>query len=160
MSFQEICSFFIHSIFNMGDTTKGALFGIVGALLGVFLGGIISKNSAIDIMRRQRFNKAASEFWDAFTGEQIRISRETPSVVTYGIAITERSAEDFASQETAMVRFRYFIHKSDTTSFDKAWRFYANDWHKWMQECSDNNDKGIEDFLSHYFKILEYAKPR
>ena len=111
-------------------------------------------------MRRQNFNNAASEFWDAFTGEQIRLSRETPSVVTYGISITERSATDFAAHEVAMVKFRYFVSKSDTPSFDKAWRFYANEWHQWMQKCSDNNDYDIENFLSHYFEILDYAKPK
>lgn len=132
--------------------------GIIGWIVREIVSDRLARDRGLEALKITEFNRAATQFRATFVGEQYRLRKETPAVVTYFSAINERTTATMISHEQAKILFEPFV--GDVAKFNSAWHFYSEGWHQWLQNCSDNNDKDIESFLSHYFHLLEYAKPK
>jgi len=132
--------------------------GIIGWIIREIVSDRLARERGFEAIKITEFNKSATQFRAAFVSEQYRLRNETPAIVTYLAAINERTPSTMIANEQAKILFEPFV--SDTDGFNSAWEFYSTGWRDWLQECSDNNDKGIEEFLGHYFHLLDYAKPK
>jgi hypothetical protein len=113
-----------------------ALIAVAGTLLGVWLGGRLSRESsmkavvasnknAIDLMKRQEFNKAVASFRSAFAPalailylrKMHRANLDSPDVDGFLFkAILDHAA--------AIEEFRIFVPEGKRTAYQKAWEDY------------------------------------
>jgi hypothetical protein len=159
----QICGIF------MDSTIISALIGVGGALIGSWAGGAISRSAALraaessnrnamDIMARQEFNKAAAAFRAALVDEMYRLEHIDMSTSINCLAVMmERTDATTVAHEKARILFEPFIDKSGLPGFRKAWGIYTNNWPQYLKD-GDGYDK--QDFFSHLFSFLEYAKPK
>ena len=109
----------------MDHTIIAALIGVLGGLLGAWIGGIISRKSsreaiaasnknAIDIMRRQKFNKAASDFKAAFFD----------IINPDGMRVQDILKELIVEHERAKIVFSANFATHALHSLNKAWVAY------------------------------------
>lgn len=150
----------------MSDSVITALLGIVGTLIGVLLGFLLSNHTARQTIKRQEFNKAAADFHTAFIEAQRRLdeSKSFDILNPDGERVRDILARFIIEHERAMIKFRPYINKSDRTSFDKAWKEYYSQETK-HSEClgeykSKNHDiaSGID--IQHEDKIRKLALSR
>jgi hypothetical protein len=121
----------------MTDTIIGAIIGVGGAIIGAILAGPVTyyfskvlikmtHKNAIELMRRQEFNKAAADFKAAFIPGlrylDYRYSPERPPEI--GIYKTLSSA--FDRHEIAIIKFRPYLCGQQQIWFDKAWDDYCD----------------------------------
>lgn len=97
-------------------------FGILGSLIGSLTNHFLSK----DIMRQNKFNKAAEGFKDAFIPElrylDYRYSPDRKDMP--GIYKTLSLA--FDEHETAVIKFSPHLKGQQRIDFEKAWDDYCN----------------------------------
>lgn len=140
----------------MDSNIIASLIGVIGALIGVWLGGIISKRASIEavkssndnairIMQRQEFFVAASKFKATILYELIGFY---PIDQYWEQKEVHRLCDSIPRINSASAEFRYFVaRKSD---FDKAISEYN-------QYCRENRaDKA---FGMDYSKSMDVKSP-
>ena len=148
----------------MDNTIIASLIGVIGGLIGAWIGGIISRKAsveavesanknAINIINRQEFNRAAIEF----RGEFIEVKRLLADHYQFDVAInkdkptvSEILDEFFISHERAVMRFRPYLSTDQLSDFDNAWEEYCekDDWQiplaNYSQKGGNDPQKEIE----------------
>ncbi len=120
----------------MDNQILSALIAVVGTLLGVLLGGRLSRESsmkavaasnknAIDIMQRQEIAKASSSFRCAFTKEIRLLSIIHPNhspeyQTTYNMLRTA-----YVRHQKAVIRFEPYLSDPCLTTFKTKWKEYC-----------------------------------
>lgn len=172
----------IDILINMDTTIQAALISVIGVLCGTLAGSILGRKSskeaieasnknAIDIINRQEFNRAATEFRESFAEAQrllakhytfeVAIDKEKPSVFSI---LDER----FVDHERSMFRFRHYLSEDVKLGFDAAWETYCckDDWDILLlcySQKGGNDPETEKEFMKraniHLNILLEYAKP-
>lgn len=106
-----------------------SVFIVIGAFIGgvfTFIGILASYFLTKKITKWPRFNKAASDFHDAFIETQRRLdeSKNFDILKTGGEGVCEILQQFIISHERAMIKFRPYINKCKLTSFNEAWKEY------------------------------------
>lgn len=127
----------------MNDTMFGALVGIFGVLIGVWLTYRFSKNlikeshkNAIELIKKQSFINAASDFRAAFIEVQRLLDRSKTFDITVpdGTRVIDILNVHIIAHEKAMLVFRPYISESELASFDEAWKTYYSQKNEY-DEC-------------------------
>jgi len=155
----------------MDSTIIGSIIGVSGILIGTLAGSFISRKSssesvaasnqnAIDIMRRQDFNRAASEFRIAFIKEQRLLAIGTFIDKPNNLTVQKIVADSINRHEIAMIRFKPFVCKSKIRDYEKAWKEYTgNSYH--FEQYAGNMLSGKDTMaLSRIEKLLKFANPK
>ena len=157
----------------MSDTIISALISIIGVLLGLYIGGRISRNASIEavesanknaltLMQRQEFNQADETFRAAFIKEQRLLAPNSLADKT-GTTASDiiKAAIDY--HEIAMIRFNPFVCKSQLDDYEKAWKDYAGD-SKHFEQYSTTRHIDIPEkkklALDRIEKLLQFAEPK
>ena len=152
-----------------------ALIAVAGTLLGVWLGGILSRESslkaviasnknAIDLMKRQEFNKAVASFRSAFAPALAFIYLTKKHGSTHEVPDVDKFLKDALLQHAAALEvFRIFIPESKRTAYQEAWEKYRYEvWNYGFGANSLRQDiddpYGIYENLIH--DILQFAKEK
>jgi len=122
----------------MTDTVLGAIIGVGGTIIGVILGVFVTHyfskrlvrmthENAIDLMRRQEFNKAATAFRISFI-EEIRFINRDYAADRANRDIPEVLAAAADSHETALIIFKdVFLCETQRIEIEKVWKEYTGD---------------------------------
>lgn len=153
------------------DNITAAIIGVLGALLGVWIGHKLSVKSSLDAINRQEFNRAAAEFRAAFLEAQRLLAK----CYTYEVAVDKEKPslfeildKFFVDHERVVLRFRPYLSQDVVRGFDGAWEKYCckNDWDIPLSCYSQQggNDPEVEkEFMkratTHLNLLLCYAKP-
>ena len=109
-----------------------ALIGVIGVLVGVWIGGIISRKSsreaiaasndnAIKLMRRQEFNSASLKLRDSFKDEILALN-PAHTIIKDDLPAFLWGA--FPKHESAIYDFSFFLNTKRKAAFYKAWQEY------------------------------------
>jgi len=152
----------------MDNAIIASLIGVSGGLIGVWIGGIISRKSsretifasnqnAIDLMRTQEFNRAACEFRIVFVREQRFLTIGSFIEKPNNLTIQKIISDAINRHEIAMLRFKPFIPKDKVGDYEKAWIDYAGD-SRHFEQYSGHALSGANDIaLDRIKKLLEFA---
>ena len=153
----------------MDKTIIAALISVIGTLGGVLIGSIISRRTSsettkvshqntIDLMQRQEFNKAATEFQNAFLCEIIYLKHNArlPECERTYTTLYEFLRTGYIFRHLkAFNNFRGHLPTNERFAIDKAWAEYCN----FDQYSDKNNEIKLKELaLSRIEKILEFAK--
>ena len=133
--------------------------GILGAILGVLIGGWVGYYFSVKLMRRQEFNKAAAAFRSAFIKEQRLLSFDSLAD-SVGLTASDIVKAAIDRHEVAMIIFKPFISKCVIKAYEKAWEDYAGDSRHFEQYSTDNKimrPKKKELALQRINRLLEFA---
>ena len=141
---------------------------VCGALVGAWIGGIISRSSsieaiaasnqnAIDLMRRQEFYREASIFRDAFIKEQRLLT--VSSFIEKPNNLTAQDIVESAinRHEIAMFRFKPFVPKDKVGNYENAWKEYTGDSYRFEQYAGHALSGKDKLALGRIEKLLEFA---
>ncbi|MBC8417156.1 MAG: hypothetical protein H8E10_01005 [Desulfobacterales bacterium] len=121
-------------------------FGIVGAILGACIGYYFSTR----LINRQDFNKAASEFRNAFINQLnfLKFGVNTGSGDTSNIG-EYLKAHYVGYHLSAFEVFRNYLTPEERVAIDKVWEKYCN-----FAQYSNNKDLALKNLK----EILKFAK--
>lgn len=95
------------------------------ALVGVFIGVLINYYFSIRLMKRQDFNKAATDFRICFI-DQIRFIDRDYAIERTGRDIPKVLSDAVDRHETALIIFKDgFLCKNQRAKMEKAWKEYT-----------------------------------
>lgn len=120
----------------MDNQIVSALIAVVGTLLGVLLGGRLSRESsmkavaasnknAIDIMQRQEIAKASASFRCVFTKEIRLLSIIHPGHSPEFQNTYEMLRTAYVRHQNAVIRFEPYLSDPCLTAFKKKWKEYC-----------------------------------
>jgi hypothetical protein len=127
-------------------------FGIVGAILGAYIGYYFSTR----LINRQDFNKAASEFRNAFINQLnfLKSGVNTGSGDTSNIGEYLR-ANYVGSHLSAFEVFKNYLPTSERVAIDKAWEEYRN----FAQYSNKGNKEEFKNLALERIKdVLKFAE--
>lgn len=151
--------FFKFFFFNLGKDATNALITIAGGFLGVLAGSIISRISsreaiaasnknALDLMRRQEFNKAAAELKNAFLPETIFL-KHNANIGGLGNSnrLHEMLRAGYLRQLKALEIFKSYLSTIERITIDHAWDEYCHP--KGIpQDPNEKRDFRFNDYLA------------
>lgn len=164
----------------MTDIVLGTIIGVGGTIIGVILAGPVTyyfskvlvkmtHKNAIDLMRRQEFNKAATDFRISFI-EEIRFIDRFYAVDRADRDIPEVLAAAADKHETALIIFKDgFLCEPQRTKIEKAWKEYTGEEklmgkYTFRQYATYNKFKDAEnirkDALSRINALLKFAESK
>ncbi len=146
--------------------TVTAAFG--GAALGAWFAHktgmkLVQKThkNALDLLKRQEFNKAAAAFRSTFVDEIFHIQRNVePFFERFG----GRREDIEIANEKAKIIFETFLPRDKLAGFNAAWEQYKNPKEESEIKESPLDTEYYKELvkirLSHINDLLEYAKPK
>ena len=157
----------------MTDTVIGAIVGVGGTIIGAIIAGPIAywfskrliqanHKNAIDLVQGQEFNKAAACFRTAFIKEQRLLSLDSLADRA-GHTASDIFKAAIDRHESAMLRFKPFVCKSQVEEYKKAWKDYAGESrHAEQYSTTDSIKIPIKKTLalSKIEKLLKFAEPK
>ena len=147
---------------------KTALIGIIAALVGAWAGAAISRKSAIDLMQRQEFNKAAAKLRASFAPAlaMIYLARHHG---THDRPDDDKFIKDnLLIHASAVEEFRPFVTESKRSEYQQAWEnyrkaarddIYTRTGEEWAASEEENREVPHGEFIEKKIhSVTEYAE--
>lgn len=163
----------------MDNTIVASLIGVVGGLIGAWIGGILSRKSsreaieasnknAIDILQRQEMSKASAFFRCAFTKEIRLLCIIHPNHSPEFQKTQDILTAAYVRHQKAVIRFEPYLSDSCVAVFKTTWRKYCcyNEQHQ--QATFSEYKTGVSHIdelqvrklaISRIEGLLQFAKP-
>ena len=124
-------------------------------LIGVWVGNLLTKKTAIKLLTIQDFTKAASQFKIAFMRERIFFDKPDyflKSFLDEKDTTFIKMTKTRIKHERAMIKFRSFLPKNIISKFDEAWDRFDSiyieiDKHTDEKKAREKFSEGIKDLL-------------